>query len=181
MITSSALKIIILKLVIHISKLQKPEDIEGAHLPLLPVMFFIHGGGFSSGNYFGMGPKDLLEKDIVLVEIQYRLGPLGFMCLDHEEIAGNMGMLDQVQVWNLVLAFKTMNQNSDRFQALALEWVKDHIAGFGGNPNEVTIFGESAGAASVSYHLLSPLSRSLQNFSTCLIALYDLDFLIKIF
>jgi len=44
-----------------------------------------------------MGPKELLEKDVVLVEIQYRLGPLGFMCLDHDEIAGNMGMLDQVR------------------------------------------------------------------------------------
>jgi carboxylesterase type B len=77
--------------------MQKPDDIESAHLPLLPVMFFIHGGAFYMGTYFGMGPKELLEKDVVLVEIQYRLGPLGFMCLDHEEIAGNMGMMDQVK------------------------------------------------------------------------------------
>ncbi len=49
------------------------------------------------GTYVGMGPKELLEKDVVLVEIQYRLGPLGFMCLDHDEAAGNMGMLDQVR------------------------------------------------------------------------------------
>ena len=60
-------------------------------------MFFIHGGAFYMGTYLGMGPKELLEKDVVLVEIQYRLGPLGFMCLDHDEAAGNMGMLDQVQ------------------------------------------------------------------------------------
>jgi len=59
-------------------------------------MFFIHGGAFYMGTYLGMGPKELLEKDIVLVEIQYRLGPLGFMCLDHDDAAGNMGMLDQV-------------------------------------------------------------------------------------
>ena len=73
---------------------QKPSDV--ADKPLLPVMFFIHGGAFYMGTYLGMGPKELLEKDVVLVEIQYRLGPLGFMCLDHDDAAGNMGMLDQV-------------------------------------------------------------------------------------
>ena len=45
------------------------------------------------GVYFGMGPRALLENDVILVEIQYRLGPLGYMCLDHPEAAGNMGML----------------------------------------------------------------------------------------
>ena len=94
------------------------------------------------GTYFGMGPKALLEHDVVLVEIQYRLGPLGYMCLDHPEGAGNMGMLDQV---------------------LALDWVKAHIADFGGDPNQITVFGESAGAASASYHMISPLSRDKFN------------------
>jgi carboxylesterase type B len=65
-------------------------------------MLFIHGGAFYMGTYLGMGPKELLEKDVVLVEIQYRLGPLGFMCLDHDEAAGNMGMLDQVREGFLV-------------------------------------------------------------------------------
>ena len=46
------------------------------------------------GTYFGMGPKALLEHDVVLVEIQYRLGPLGYMCLDHPEAAGNMGKVN---------------------------------------------------------------------------------------
>ena len=46
--------------------------------------------------YISHGANSLMERDVVLVEIQYRLGPLGFMCLDHDEIAGNMGMLDQV-------------------------------------------------------------------------------------
>ena len=91
------------------------------------------------GVYFGMGPRALLENDVVLVEIQYRLGPLGFMCLDHPEAAGNMGMMDQ---------------------ALALQWVQDHIRDFGGDPDQVTIFGESAGAASVAYHMLSPMSQN---------------------
>ena len=72
---------------------------------MLPVMFFIHGGAFYAGTYFGMGPKPLLDHDVVLVEIQYRLGPLGFMWLDHPDIAGNMGLMDQ---------------------ALALDRVRDH-------------------------------------------------------
>ena len=100
-------------------------------------MFFIHGGAFYSGAYIGMGPKALLEHDVVLVEIQYRVGPLGYMCLDHPDIAGNMGMMDQ---------------------ALALDWVRAHIREFGGDPEEITLFGESAGAASVSYHMLSPMT-----------------------
>ena len=81
---------------------QSPSEIEEKK-PLLPVMFFIHGGAFYMGTYIGMGPKALLEHDVVLVEIQYRVGPLGYMCLDHPEIAGNMGMMDQ---------------------ALALDWVR---------------------------------------------------------
>lgn len=91
------------------------------------------------GTYMGMGPKALLDHDVVLVEINYRLGPLGFMCIDHPEAAGNMGLMDQ---------------------ALALDWVRDHIQDFGGNPDEITIFGESAGAASVSYHMLSPMTMN---------------------
>ena len=62
-----------------------------------------------------------------------------FSSLDHPEAAGNMGMMDQ---------------------SLALQWVQDHIRDFGGNPDQVTIFGESAGAASVAYHMLSPMSQN---------------------
>jgi len=105
--------------------------------PKLPVMVYIHGGAFMMGGYIAAGPGKLLEKDVVLVEMQYRLGPLGFMCLPDDDIAGNMGLLDQT---------------------LALQWVRDHIAAFGGDPDRVTIFGESAGSASVTYHMLSPLS-----------------------
>ena len=116
---------------------QSPEELDDKNKELLPVMFFIHGGAFYMGAYFGHGPKVLLEHDVVLVEIQYRVGPLGFMCLNHPEAAGNMGLMDQ---------------------SLAMDWVRDHIHDFGGDPNQITIFGESAGAASVSYHMVSEWS-----------------------
>jgi len=106
--------------------------------PRLPVMVYIHGGSFMLGGYIGAGPGKLLERDMVLVAMQYRVGPLGFMCLPNEEVAGNMGLLDQ---------------------NLALKWVHDHIRFFGGDPTRVTIMGESAGSASVTYHMLSPLSQ----------------------
>jgi len=110
--------------------------------PKLPVMVYIHGGSFMLGGYIAAGPGKLLERDMILVEMQYRVGPLGFMCLPDDEIAGNMGLLDQ---------------------ALALQWVQDHISYFGGDPEQVTIMGESAGSASVTYHMLSPISQPLFN------------------
>jgi len=110
--------------------------------PHLPVMVYVHGGSFMLGGYIGAGPGKLLERDMVIVAMQYRVGPLGFMCLPDEEIAGNMGLLDQ---------------------NLALKWVSEHITYFGGDPNRVTIMGESAGSASVTYHMLSPLSQPYFN------------------
>jgi len=110
--------------------------------PKLPVMVYIHGGSFMLGGYIGAGPGKLLERDMIIVAMQYRVGPLGFMCLPDDEIAGNMGLLDQ---------------------NLALKWVHDHITYFGGDPDRVTIMGESAGSASVTYHMLSPLSQPYYN------------------
>jgi len=115
-----------------------PELPSASHNPRLPVMVYIHGGSFMLGGYVGAGPGKLLERDMVLVSIQYRVGPLGFMCLPDDEIPGNAGLLDQL---------------------LALEWIHDHIADFGGDPDRVTIMGESAGSASVTYHMISPLSQ----------------------
>ncbi|CAH1119496.1 unnamed protein product [Phaedon cochleariae] len=108
----------------------------------LPVMVFIHGGGYMSGcgNSHWYGPDLLLDKDVVLVVLNYRLGALGFLSTGDEVAPGNNGMKDQV---------------------LALKWVQRNIAKFGGNPNSVTIFGESAGGASVHFHMMSPLSRGL--------------------
>jgi carboxylesterase type B len=109
--------------------------------PLLPVMFYIHGGGFSSGFQFKMGPERLMAwGDVVLVAINYRLAALGFLCLDTDEAAGNMGMLDMVT---------------------ALEWVHANIAQFGGDPNQITIFGESAGSATIGHLMLSPETKGL--------------------
>ena len=114
----------------------------------LPVMVWIHGGALLIGH--GHLPMydggTLTGKDVVLVSINYRLGVLGFLA--HEElsaesphgVSGNYGILDQIA---------------------ALQWVRDNIASFGGDPGNVTIFGESAGSWSVCYLYTSPLAKGL--------------------
>ncbi|KAK5647002.1 hypothetical protein RI129_005466 [Pyrocoelia pectoralis] len=106
------------------------------------VMVFFHGGGWlcGGGNSYWYGPDVLLDKDIVLVIPNYRLGALGFLSTGDELVPGNNGLKDQ---------------------SFALKWVSENIAKFGGNPNQVTLFGESAGGASAHYHMLSPLSIGL--------------------
>lgn len=86
------------------------------------------------------GPDFFLDEDVILVTTNYRLSTLGFFTTNTEEAPGNYGMKDQVMV---------------------MKWIRDNIAVFGGNPNAVTIFGESAGAASVGYHMLSSMSKGL--------------------
>ncbi|XP_058793059.1 juvenile hormone esterase-like isoform X2 [Phymastichus coffea] len=107
-----------------------------------PVMVWIHGGGFkkSSNTYQKYSPDYLLKKDIVFVGINYRLGVLGFLNMEHEECAGNQGLKDQMA---------------------ALIWIQENIEVFGGNPENVTIFGESAGGASVHALCLSPRAKGL--------------------
>ncbi|XP_067006819.2 esterase FE4 [Anabrus simplex] len=109
---------------------------------LKPVMVWIHGGGFltGSGTYLPQGPQLLVNEGIVYVSMNYRLGIFGFLSTEDEVVPGNAGMKDQV---------------------LALRWVQQNIAAFGGDPNQVTIAGQSAGGASVQYHLLSPMSKGL--------------------
>ena len=107
------------------------------------VLIWVFGGGFVTGSSTldVYDPKILVsEENIIYVAFQYRVASLGFLFFDQPGAPGNMGMFDQV---------------------MALQWVHSNIAFFGGNPNNITLFGESAGAASVSMHLLSPLSRNL--------------------
>ncbi|XP_052741654.1 juvenile hormone esterase isoform X2 [Bicyclus anynana] len=114
-----------------------------ADASLLPVMVFSHGGGFVYGNGTDdtiHGPDYLIEKNVVVVSLNYRLGVLGFLNLDCKEAPGNMGLKDQVQ---------------------ALKWVQQNIKNFNGDPNNVTIFGISAGGASVEYLMLAPMAKGL--------------------
>ncbi len=109
-----------------------------------PVMVWIHGGAyiFGEGLQTDLGTRgDLLAKNhgVVVVSMNYRLGAFGFF-VHGDEVTGNFGIQDQ---------------------RLALEWVQSHIASFGGDPDNVTVFGESAGGQSVCLHLMSPDSRGL--------------------
>ncbi|XP_037084522.1 cocaine esterase-like [Pollicipes pollicipes] len=108
----------------------------------LPVMVFIHGGGFTvwDGDEQWFGPRYFMDEDVVLVTFNYRLGPFGFFTTHDRHAPGNYGLLDQVML---------------------LRWVRDNIAFFGGDPEAVTIFGESAGGTSVSLMVISPLARGL--------------------
>jgi para-nitrobenzyl esterase len=114
----------------------------------LPVMVWIHGGAFTTGSgsdalYDG---TELSKREVVVVTLNYRLGPLGFLAHlrlseeSKEGVSGNYGLLDQIA---------------------ALEWVQRNIERFGGDPHKVTVFGESAGAESVCLLLVSPLAEGL--------------------
>ena len=112
----------------------------------LPVMVWIHGGGFQTEHYGGDLWSLLAQRGVVIVSVEYRTGALGFMV--HPELAkenqdghaGNYGILDQIY---------------------ALQWVQRNIENFGGDPSKVTIFGESAGAISCSILCASPLAKGL--------------------
>ena len=112
----------------------------------LPVLVWIYGGGFSMGSSSFNDGAELARKGVVLVSMNYRVGQMGFFA--HPElsaenphgVSGNYGILDQIA---------------------ALEWIQDNIAAFGGDPDKVTIFGESAGGISVSMLCASPLAKGL--------------------
>jgi para-nitrobenzyl esterase len=110
----------------------------------LPAMVWIHGGGFTAGSGY-LADALLPARDVLVVAINYRLGALGFLAHPalNEESAGSSG--------NYAI----------EDQRFALEWVRDNIAAFGGDPARVTIFGESAGGSAVCAHLWSPRSAGL--------------------
>ena len=113
-----------------------------------PVMVWIHGGSFitGAGSQPGYDGSRLAQRDVVLVTINYRMGVFGYMA--HPELtaespnhtSGNYALLDQMA---------------------ALRWVRENIASFGGDPRNITVFGESAGASSIAYIMASPLSKGL--------------------
>ncbi|CAL8279716.1 unnamed protein product [Boreogadus saida] len=107
----------------------------------LPVMVWIHGGGFTSGAATIYDGSALAAyQDVVVVVLQYRLGLLGFLSTGDGAVPGNLGLLDQVE---------------------ALRWVQQNVRAFGGDPGLVTVFGESAGGISVSLLTISPMSAGL--------------------
>jgi para-nitrobenzyl esterase len=129
---------------------------EGASASKKPVMVWIHGGGFIGGGT-GMDLFDFANfikenQEVIVVSVQYRLGPLGFLHLSHlPDGAGypdaqNLGLMDQ---------------------KMALKWVHENIAAFGGDPENVTIWGESAGAASCT---MLPLIEGSQKYFKKVIA-----------
>nr|CAD7416654.1 unnamed protein product [Timema poppensis] len=117
----------------------------------LPVMVYIHGGAFVSGSGSDTNnkPEYFLEQGIVAVYINYRLNIFGFLSLEGTDVSGNAGLKDQVA---------------------ALRWVKNNIASFGGDPNSVTIVGESAGGASIHYQVLSPMSQGVRCRTSMLVS-----------
>lgn len=105
-----------------------------------PVLFWLHGGGFTYGGGLGYSPQYFMDEDVIVITINYRLGAFGFFSTGDNAIVGNAGLKDMV---------------------VALKWVQENIQNFGGDPSKVTIFGESAGGSAVHYLLLSPTTKGL--------------------
>ncbi|CAH1175677.1 unnamed protein product [Phaedon cochleariae] len=108
----------------------------------LPVYFFIHGGAnaVGDGTYASLGPKYLIDGEIVIVTMNYRLGPFGYLSIHHKDNSGNMALKDQ---------------------HMALQWTHRNIHLFGGNPKDIVLGGQSSGAFSAGFHLLSPKTEGL--------------------
>ncbi|GBP34420.1 Esterase FE4 [Eumeta japonica] len=105
-----------------------------------PVLVVVHGGAFAYG--FGNSgiPYSLVDRDIIVVTFNYRVGVHGFLCLNTENVPGNAGLKDQIT---------------------ALRWIKNNIEAFGGNPHDITLSGYSAGAGAAELLMLSPAATDL--------------------
>ena len=103
-------------------------------------MVFIHGGAYIFGWNSMADGFFLTDHDVIVVGVNYRLGPFGFLSLNTSDVSGNQGLRDQ---------------------QLALKWVQKNIHKFGGDPTQVTIFGQSAGSWSIIHHLFAPGSKGL--------------------
>ena len=106
------------------------------------MMIWVHGGSYktSSGGTWWYGPEYLLDSGVILITLNYRLIPLGFISLESPSMPGNQGQKDVV---------------------MALKWIQDNIVNFGGDANRVTVFGESSGSDMVVSLLVSPLASGL--------------------
>ncbi|XP_074595180.1 esterase E4-like isoform X2 [Brevipalpus obovatus] len=105
-----------------------------------PVMVFMGSGNFENDDSSVFGPEKLMDKNIVLVTFNHRIGILGYLNSGDQHATGNYGLHDQL---------------------MALKWVSKNIESFLGDPHSVTLFGQRAGAASIFFHILSPLSKGL--------------------
>lgn len=126
-----------LRLNVYTSEIPRDDNYK-----LKPVFVWIHAGGFNGGSSISVaaGGHYLLDREVVLVTMNYRLASLGFMSTGTKEMPGNNGFKDQ---------------------SMALKWVRDNIIMFGGDPNSVTLIGLSAGARSATLHMISPMSKGL--------------------
>lgn len=119
---------------------------EASSKPLLPVMIWIYGGAFLHGSANKpeyIGNKLASSRNVLVVSLNYRVGALGFLVSTADGLYGNYGLDDQ----------KT-----------AIQWVKSNILHFGGDPNRITLFGESAGAMSIGLHMLDQEQRTRRGY-----------------
>merc|ERR1719210_1253527 len=103
-------------------------------------MIWIHGGGLTIGSKDMYRMQGIVDEDVILVAMNYRLHALGFLSFGNNLVSGNMGLRDQ---------------------QLAIQWVQANIHHFGGDPSKITIFGASAGSMSVQAQVVSPCSAGL--------------------
>ena len=111
------------------------------HIKFNNYLYYIRYNFLILGRMEHYNPNNFMDtQSVVIVTMNYRLGPLGFLALGNNDVPGNAGLRDQ---------------------SMALAWVKEQITNFGGNDEKITVFGESAGASSIALHILSPLSKGL--------------------